>query len=643
MAYDGYNHSDVAKYEQLAGIAAPGPVLSDLLFGSATGAPLGNSVEAAADVELAIAMAPGLSSVQVFEGPSDHTACSYQDSILWEMAMSGILQFSTSFTCGFNLNNLQTLQNMAAQGQSFFYPSGDGGGYPANSEFGAGAAVVTVTGATTLTMNGNGISFASELPWVDTGQHLATGGGIEYLIPQPAYQAGTATQQNGGSTQYRNEPDVSIVGTNVVVVGTDPTPGTIFTFEGTSVSAPLWAGFMALVNQQNVTNSLPPAGFANPGIYAIAKANQASAFRDVASGNVPSYFNGGISYTAYPGYDLASGWGSPTCGLVDQLGCVKCGGTACVSFESDPNNCGGCGHSCGTGGCAEGQCQTAKVLATISPPPQGIALDASNAYFTDGIRAMKVAKNGGTPFVTLATGTGGISGLQPVPIAVDTSNVYWFSIGTIEQAPLAGGAATSFATGTNVASLASDGANVYWIDTGEVYDLAANSPGGATTQLAPATEPYGMAIDSANVYWTNTAVDALVKVAETGGGAPVTLATLPSNPLRIAVDGPTVYFFALQVGIASVPTAGGTVTTLTSAATNASSIAVDGTNVYWAAPGGVGSAAPGIYRVPVTGGTATLVAASQGSPAAVAVDGTSVYWTEADFPGSTGRVRAIAK
>ena len=50
---------------------------------------------------------------------------------------------------------------------------------------------------------------------------------------------------NGGSTQNRNYPDVAIVATNVELFFN----GNALQFIGTSDAAPLWAGFMALVNQ----------------------------------------------------------------------------------------------------------------------------------------------------------------------------------------------------------------------------------------------------------------------------------------------------------------------------------------------------------------------------------------------------------
>ena len=84
--------------------------------------------------------------------------------------------------------------------------------------------------------------------------------------------------------------------------------GTVGSFSGTSASAPLWAGFVALVNQQAASNG-GPIGFINPAIYAIGQSKVYTAsFHDITSGCNP---NGGNQFCAEVGYDLCSGWGTP--------------------------------------------------------------------------------------------------------------------------------------------------------------------------------------------------------------------------------------------------------------------------------------------------------------------------------------------
>jgi hypothetical protein len=84
--------------------------------------------------------------------------------------------------------------------------------------------------------------------------------------------------------------------------------------DGTSAATPLWAGVMALVNQQTPSK---PVGFANPALYALGKTN-AGYFHDVVADQTTT---GGPAamFAAARGYDLVTGWGSPTCSLITSL------------------------------------------------------------------------------------------------------------------------------------------------------------------------------------------------------------------------------------------------------------------------------------------------------------------------------------
>ena len=102
----------------------------------------------------------------------------------------------------------------------------------------------------------------------------------------------------------RNVPDVALTAQNVYV----RCNGKDWNVGGTSCAAPLWAGFIALVNQQAAASGQPAVGFINPVVYAIGcgvnSVNYTSAFHDITTGN-----NHG--YSAVPGYDLCTGWGTP--------------------------------------------------------------------------------------------------------------------------------------------------------------------------------------------------------------------------------------------------------------------------------------------------------------------------------------------
>jgi hypothetical protein len=87
---------------------------------------------------------------------------------------------------------------------------------------------------------------------------------------------------------------------------------------GTSLAVPLWAGFAADIDRYLSTNGQAHMGFAAPVLYQLANnpAAYSRDYHDVTSGsNDPA--GGTRGYTAGPGYDQVTGWGSPA---VDNLG-----------------------------------------------------------------------------------------------------------------------------------------------------------------------------------------------------------------------------------------------------------------------------------------------------------------------------------
>jgi kumamolisin len=82
------------------------------------------------------------------------------------------------------------------------------------------------------------------------------------------------------------------------------------TFAGTSLSAPIWAGFCALINEARVNANKPPLSFLNPLIYPLIGS---MSFREVTVGS-----NG--AFQAGPGYDMVTGIGVPNVKqLIDAL------------------------------------------------------------------------------------------------------------------------------------------------------------------------------------------------------------------------------------------------------------------------------------------------------------------------------------
>jgi subtilase family serine protease len=138
----------------------------------------------------------------------------------------------------------------------------------------------------------------------------ASGGGFSRLFGRPSYQNGVP-----GIGSMRGVPDVAADGdpvTGIAVITGNPGGGyAISGHAGTSASAPLWAGIIALADQYAGRH----LGFVNPAIYRIARSSQYHrAFHDVTAGssNTAEFPHATITgYRAAPGWDPVTGWGSP--------------------------------------------------------------------------------------------------------------------------------------------------------------------------------------------------------------------------------------------------------------------------------------------------------------------------------------------
>ena len=312
MELDGYYPGDIADYESRGGL--PNVTVTNVLLDGFLGTPGPNNFEVALDIELALAMAPGLSELIVYEAGPQGTA----DSALTKMADDNLAkQLSCSWLWNPEDDPIadQVFQQFAAQGQSFCTAAGDADAYAGAVSFPADNPDITVVGATALSTTSGGL-WSSETVWND-GNGKGGGGGISRSYTIPTWQQGINMSANGGSTTNRNIPDVAIVGYNVSIIYNN---GATNPFYGTSCSAPLWAAVIALANQQAANYGQAAVGFINPAIYGVGQAAGYSAcFHDITTGNNTNSANP-TRFFACPGYDLCSGWGSPAGqALIDAL------------------------------------------------------------------------------------------------------------------------------------------------------------------------------------------------------------------------------------------------------------------------------------------------------------------------------------
>ena len=333
VAFDGFYAKDITAYQSKAGLAGV-PVQTVLIDGfdgtPTTGSQSGNE-EVALDIEMATAMAPGLSRIIVFEGGPNGSP----NDILNRMAASNqVKQLSCSWGWGGGPRTTtdNIFKQMAAQGQSFFCASGDSDAFTtgANSANGvdntslvnapASSPYITVVGGTTLSTTGPGGAWQSEKVW-NWGQHggsyVGSSGGISSHYSIPSWQSGVSMASNGGSATQRNIPDVALIADNVYASYDNGSGGAL---GGTSCATPLWAGLTALINQQAAAAGKSSVGFLNPAIYAIGTSlSYAANFHDTTTGDNTSSDSPNQFY-AGSGYDLCTGWGTPAGqALIDSL------------------------------------------------------------------------------------------------------------------------------------------------------------------------------------------------------------------------------------------------------------------------------------------------------------------------------------
>ncbi len=305
LQYDGYYASDIASYINQAGIATS-VVLTNIPINGGVSTPGSDSVEVSLDIEMAIAMAPGLSRIYVYEAPNGSTAWS---SILSRMANDNLArQLSSSwFGGGPDSASEQIFKQMAAQGQSFFNASGDSDAFTGAVSFPCDSTNITLVGGTTLSTTGPGGAYLSETVW-NWGGGTGSSGGVSTYYKIPKWQTNINMTANAGSTTYRNIPDVALTGDNIYVVHDNGGSGI---YGGTSCAAPLWAGYCALINEQAALAVIPPVGFLNPTLYAMANtASYNYNFHDVTTGDNTSSTSSS-KYYAVAGYDLCTGLGTP--------------------------------------------------------------------------------------------------------------------------------------------------------------------------------------------------------------------------------------------------------------------------------------------------------------------------------------------
>jgi subtilase family serine protease len=372
--FANYVQTNIAQYSSHYGLGSPTPVKVNVDGGNTT---LGDAeVEVELDIEVVNAIAPK-ANVDVYIAPNSDAG----EIDMWNQLVSNNVPITSSSwgLCELDRTaaNLSAVDNAAAQaaaqGMTFLSAAGDSGAYDCERDGGSNTTKlavdfpgsdpnVTSVGGTDLALSGGG--YGSESVWNESGG-WSGGGGVSNTYARPSWQTGPGVD----TAAKRQVPDVSAVaaGGEYSIY----TQGSWTTVGGTSASTPLWAGYLALVNQKAASQSKPRVGAVNAKLYQIgASSGYGNAFHDVTTGN-NRYYN------AAANFDKASGWGSPKApGLTDAL--LGGGSTGSISVTNPGSKTGTVGTAISTlqlsasGG-------TAPYTWTASGLPAGLSISSSGA------------------------------------------------------------------------------------------------------------------------------------------------------------------------------------------------------------------------------------------------------------------------
>jgi subtilase family serine protease len=473
-----------------------------------------DDTEQTLDMTQALGMAPGLSSLVMYIGSVD-------TAIISAMTTHSPLPTTIGCSWGWTPADPSTLnpyfQKMAAQGQNFFAASGDSSTWSKSNEaWPADNAYVVSVGGTDLVTASAGGAWKSETAWTDSG-----GGISPDSIPIPSWQqlSGVINSTNKGSTTLRNGPDVAANANFTFYVCADQTTCTANDYGGTSFATPMWAGYVALVNQQLANEGDPTIGFINPTIYAQnITSSYATDFHDITSGTSGSF-------SAEVGYDLVTGWGSPNgVGLINALAPTST--SPAFSINASPASVSVVQGSGGTSTITttvSGGFDSAIAL-TASGQPSGVTLTLSSSTIAapgsgSSTLTMAVASTtaAGTYTITVSGTGGGITHTATVALTVTAPTAGAF---TISVSPTSGSLRQGQSGTASVTTAVSGGFD------SAIALSATGEPTGVTITFTPASiAAPGSGTSSMLLTVSRTAKTGTYPITITGTGGGITHTT----------------------------------------------------------------------------------------------------------------------
>jgi subtilase family serine protease len=342
--------------------------------------PNGTIDEVDLDIDTIIGMNPSVKEILVFDADPDTVPFSVGlVDTFDEVASSAAQTLSVSYgtdekTQGATAiaNEGDALMECVSAGVTVVVSAGDDGAYgrtgtrtsPAklNAPDPGSQPLITSVGGTTL-FTAQKEAYLGEEVWNDLGiGDGATGGGVSSFNLIPGYQNPVVVTANGGSATMRNVPDVGALGDPLTGFGIFvKSDGGWLQIGGTSLSAPIWGGYLSIVNStlQFLTGTTTPGvGFFNPTLYTaanLAPAGLLNPVEDGSNGNLDLFgtagFNAGVGYNNCTGlgtvlgpfaYEIAlvSGTGSDAPSAPTNLKVTPAATSAKISWTKSPGATG---------------------------------------------------------------------------------------------------------------------------------------------------------------------------------------------------------------------------------------------------------------------------------------------------------------
>jgi kumamolisin len=318
----GYEPSDVQLFYNSVGV--PLPPIADVSINGVTNNPNGSAaVETLLDIDVAGSGAPGAKIAVYFaewseQGWIDAVTTAIHDTV----NKPSVISISYGWPERHSIDHLAwslaaikavnaTFQEAAAMGVTIMVSAGDHGSdcglgdRKAHVLYPGSDPLVTSCGGTSIS-NISGLNFTEHV-WNDNDNQWITGGGVSDVFfppkfPLPTWQssANVPGSANDGH-KARAIPDIAGNADGASGYTLFQNGANIGAVGGTSATAPLYAGLVALIN----ADLGEPVGYLNPKLYAAPS----SVYRDINDG-ISNARGGAPGYKSGPGWDACTGLGS---------------------------------------------------------------------------------------------------------------------------------------------------------------------------------------------------------------------------------------------------------------------------------------------------------------------------------------------